>query len=111
MIIIRIPISLKDVEEKYCDFFQTMVKIVVDIEKEIIALNAEMHADLEELLFQDGSLQKNLWGANVYFEPSGKIEFTSLINIRPAQGNKGMEVNDPLIRQKMEQIIRSLILV
>lgn len=110
MIIIREPVPLQTVHKKYGDFFQTMVKIVIDIENGIIALNAQMYADLQELLLRDGSFQKNIWGANIYFDPPGKIEFTSLINIRPAQGNKVMEVNDPFIRQKMEKIIRSLII-
>jgi len=86
-----------------------MVKIVVDIEREIMAVNGEMHADLEELLIENGSSQRDLWGANIYFEHLYELEFTSLINIRPAQDNKSMEVKSPAIRQKMTDIVNKLI--
>lgn len=109
MIIINSTLSLKEIEESHRDFFDTMVKIVVDIEKEFVALNAEMHADLEELLLENGSEQKNLWGANIYFSKPDEIEFTSLINIRPAQSNKSMEVLDPEIRKKMAHIVQKRI--
>lgn len=110
MIIVREPISLKAIQENHNDFFDTMVKLVVDVERELIALNAEMHADLEQLLLEDGSEQNNLWGANLYFSRPDALEFTSLINIRPAQGNRSMEVTDPNIRRAMMGIVTKYIL-
>lgn len=111
MIIIQNPVSLQVIREEHNDFFQSMVKIVVDVEKKMIALNAEMHADLEQSLLEEKACsQQDLWGANVYFDRPGYVEFTSLINIRPGQGNRGMEVQDPVIREKMQAIISSLIL-
>lgn len=110
MIIIREPIAIKEIREKHADFFETMVKIVVDTSRKIVVLNAQMHADLEQLLLEENSLQQNLWGANIYFDRPGYIEFTSLINIRPAQGNRGMEVSHPDIRKQMEDIVYSLII-
>ncbi|MEK7171414.1 MAG: DUF5674 family protein [Patescibacteria group bacterium] len=109
MIIIKTLVNLLEIKEKYNHFFAKMVKIVVDIEKEIIALDSELHADLEQLLLENDSDQKNLWGANIYFEGPIFIEFTSLINIRPAQGNKSMEVQNPEIRKKIEEITHRLI--
>lgn len=89
-----------------------MVKIVVDIEQKIIALDAELHADLEQKLLEKESKQEDLWGANIYFDkPQNEfIEFTSLINIRPAQNNKSMEVLDLKIKEKMTQLINKLII-
>lgn len=110
MIILRAPLSIHDIRQHHHDFFDTMVKIVVDVERELVALNAEMHADLEQMLLEDGSEQKYLWGANIYFSRPHDLEFTSLINIRPAQGNKSMEVLDPSTRDVMLRIVKKYIL-
>src|SRR3989338_5902427 len=48
--------------------FGDMVKAVVDIEKNVIALGGELHADEEALLLQNGSKQENLWGINLYVD-------------------------------------------
>lgn len=109
MIILDEPISLQIVKKTHNHFFKTMVKVVVDVKKEIIALDAELHADLEQLLLDKGSNQKDLWGANVYFSKPDVIEYTALINIRPGQKNKSMEVQDAKIRDKMKKIIQKLI--
>ena len=70
-----------------------------------------MHAGLEDLLLEDGSKQEDLWGANLYPEKRDTefFEFTSFINIRPADGNRGMEINDPLIREQVVGITNQLI--
>jgi hypothetical protein len=60
------------------------------------------------LLFHDGSLQKDLWGFNIYLD--GRIEHVSLINIRPMQNNRTLEVEDPSIREKMNAIIKKLVI-
>ena len=111
MRIITEPTNLKEIWEKRDTPFVEMLKIVVDIENEILAVDSEMHADLEEKLLERGSKQNDLWGANVY--PLRKtddfIEFTALINIRPAQDNKSMEVLDENKKQRMDKIIRELL--
>ena len=81
-----------------------MVKAVVDIEKSLVAVDAELHADLEQLLLKNGSNQFNLWGINLY--PDEKlIEFDSMINIRPTQGNRSHSVEDEKIKSKIIQVI------
>ena len=87
--------------------FGDMVKAVVDVEKELLAVDAELHADLEELLLSNGSKQASLWGINIYpeMEDEDFIEFDSLINIRPAQGNRGRGVYDPVIQQKIKEVV------
>lgn len=100
---------LNELRAEHANFFETMVKAVVDLEKEWIAVDAEMHADLEKILLEENSQQGNLWGFNIFWGDPYRIEFTSLINIRPAQGNRGMEVTDPVTRQKIEIITRKLI--
>jgi len=86
-----------------------MVKIVVDIEKEIIALDADLHVDLEQALLENGSEQKDLWGANIYFEGPLYLEYTSLINIRPTQANRSMEIEDPATQNKLSGVVQKLI--
>lgn len=92
--------------------FDDMIKLVVDIKKEIIALGGELHADSEQLLLDNGSEQKDLWGANIYPWKTGKerIEYTSLINIRPVHNNRSMLIESEEIKSKMKNIIEKLIL-
>ncbi len=91
--------------------FEDMVKYVVDVERGIAAVGGELHADEEALLLERGSRQEDLWGAN-YYPGRGRvdcIEFTSLINIRPARGNRGMTVEDPLVRERIRELTFLLI--
>ena len=81
--------------------FARLVKAVVDIEKEIMIVDAELHADEELMLLDHGSEQKNLWGINLYPDRIGNdnwIEFDSMINLRPSWGNKSRGVDDPNIQ-------------
>lgn len=91
--------------------FKDMVKYTVDIKQRRIAIGGELHADGEQLLLENGSEQKDIWGANYY--PSkgeiGCIEYTSLINIRPAQGNNSMEIVSEGLREKIKEITFDLI--
>ena len=87
-----------------------IIKIVVDIDKGLIGADEEMHADIEEKLLNLGSDQKNLWGANLILsDTSYKIEYTSFINIRPANGNRSMYVEDEALREKIKSIIEKLV--
>lgn len=88
-------------------FFAGMVKGVVDIERRILAVDAELHSDLEALLLKDGSLQKDLWGINLYPDASDNsfLEFDSMINIRPSQGNRSRGVDDPNIQETIRRIV------
>lgn len=110
MVIFSEAFDRKILLELETHYFGDMVKGVVDIDERKIALDAEMHADLETLLLQEGSLQKNLWGFNLYPELEGDdfLEFDSLINIRPNQGNRSRGVEDPAIQEKIKEIINSL---
>ena len=89
-----------------------MVKAVVDVEKRIIAVDAELHADLEEMLIENGSRQNSLWGINLRLKNEKKdwIEYTALINIRPALGNDGMEIKNEAIKKKIAEIVYRLII-
>lgn len=86
--------------------FGEMVKAVVDVDLEIVAIDAELHSDLEALCLENGSKQASLWGINYYPEMAYDdfIEYDSMINIRPNQGNRSRDVEDEIIRQKIVDI-------
>jgi hypothetical protein len=103
------PVRLRELVGRH---FGEMVKYVADVQRGIIAVGGELHADAEALLIADGSRQEDLWGANLYPDrpSSERIEFTSLINIRPRAGNRGMELQDPTLRQRVSALTERLLL-
>ncbi len=105
--IIDKKITESELREIAKDFYGKMVKGVVDINREILALGGEYHVDANEVLIKNHSKQENIWGFNLYLdkERDERIEYVSLINIRPRQGNRTMEVQDPFLRDKMKSVI------
>ena len=113
MKIISEPVPKEGILKEYNHFFKNMIKAVVDLKREIIALDGELHADLEALLIEKGSRQEDLWGINLYLEkPSEeRIEYTALINIRPSQDNPGMEIENTQIRKKIGELLNKLVII
>jgi hypothetical protein len=91
--------------------YNDLVKAVVDIERDVMAIGGELHSDEEGLLLQDGSLQQNLWGINIYPNVTAEsmIEFDSMINIRPAQGNHSRSVEDRATQARIIRVVEKLI--
>jgi hypothetical protein len=87
-------------------YFGDMVKYVVDVRRRVAAVGGELHADGERLLLDQGSSQVDLWGANYYpgLGTERCIEYTALINIRPSQGNRSMEIQDASTRELVREI-------
>ncbi|MBI2411222.1 MAG: hypothetical protein HYV32_05015 [Candidatus Kerfeldbacteria bacterium] len=112
MLIVREPINTSVVQELALQRFGDMVKAVVDIEQEIMALGGDLHADEEKVLIDQGSMQENLWGINIYpdLPRSEWIEFDSMINIRPRQDNRSRSVEDKTIQEKIVTIVNRLII-
>lgn len=103
-------ISLPDLVLMANKMFGGLVKAVVDIEKQIVVVDAGMHADEEQFLLEQGSKQENLWGINIYpKDGSFKIEFDSMINLRPSQNNFSRNVEDPEIQKQITELINRLI--
>lgn len=88
--------------------YESMVKIVVDLRRKILAGGGEMHSDCETILLEDGSEQDDLWGAN-WYPAEQRIAFESLINIRPRLGNRGIVIQDEAIREQVEAITRQIL--
>jgi hypothetical protein len=89
---------------------KTYIRLAVDVERTVLAGGGEYHADCEEVPLEDGSRQEDIWGADWYPEHR-KVEFGALINIRPRQGNRSMEIEDPKLRDRIETITRTLLQV
>ena len=104
-------ITLKELKEQAHQTFGDLVKAVVDTKRELMVVGGGLHADEEAFLLERGSQQDNLWGINLYPDlPSEKwIEFDSVVNVRPGQGNPSRYVEDPKIREKITAIVNKLV--
>ncbi len=88
--------------------YETMIKIVVDVRRRVLAGGGEMHSDCESALLDDGSEQDDLWGAN-WYPASQEIIFESLINIRPRLGNRSILLQSEELRQQVESVTREVL--
>lgn len=110
--IIRDQIALDDLIALAAGRFGDLVKAVVDIDRNILAIDAELHADEEAALLDDSSRQAALWGINLYPADFGApewIEFDSMINVRPSAGNRSRSVEDPAIRERIVAIVERIV--
>ena len=113
MQIITEKINLAELKQMSEKMFGNLVKTVVDIEKGMMAVDAEMHVDLEKSLLENGSEQQNLWGINLYPEFFGAenfIEYDSMVNIRPWQNNRSRGIDDENTRKKIVEVAGKLVI-
>jgi len=105
------PISVSRLREIGEELYGDMVKAVVDVKKEVMAVGAELHADEEAFLLERNSQQEDLWGFNIYTDRTSTdmIEFDSMINIRPRQKNRSRYVEDPQLRAEIIRIVEKLV--
>ena len=110
--VIKETVSKKELSDIAKNQFGDLVKAVVDIEKKVMAIGGELHADEETLLLEQGSEQENLWGINLYPDKpeDDMIEFDSMIHIRPSQENKSRSVDSLEIQRKIRNIVNKLVL-
>jgi Protein of unknown function (DUF5674) len=109
--VVRDPIALEDLRSLAGQQFGEMVKAVVDVQQGVMAIGGELHADEEAVLLDLGSHQVDLWGINLYPDAPGseRVEFDSMINVRPAQGNRSRSVEDAARRERIREIVGRLI--
>ncbi len=112
MKIIKDQIQISELKEMMKNFNGVFVKAVVDIEKEIMAVDAELHMDLLAFLLEkEQSNPQNIWGVNFYPGKTGDdfIEFDSMVNIKPGLGNRTRNIDDAQIREKVKNIVAKLV--
>lgn len=111
IVVVKSRIERTELARLVAAYFGDMVKLVVDVRREVVAVGGELHADAEQLLLEQGSRQTDLWGANYYpgRGASGCLEYTALINIRPSQANPSMEVQAAATRERMRRLVSRLI--
>src|SRR5437762_3141414 len=109
--IIRDRVTRSELQAMAQARFGDMVKAVVDVSRGVMAAGGELHSDEEALLLDDGSRQLDLWGINLYpSEPAQDwIEFDSMINVRPSQGNRGRDVDDERTRAAIRRVVETLV--
>lgn len=105
-------ISKVELQEMAEQQFGDMLKIVVDVDKQILAVGGDLHADEEAVLLEAGSEQSNLWGINYFFDVSEDetVEFDSMINIRPSQNNRSRGVENPEIQKLILEAVNKLVI-
>ncbi len=98
------PEQIREMLQEY----ENMIKIVVDIRLRTLCGGGEMHADCESVLLEAGSEQDDLWGAN-WYPAEQRVEFESLINIRPRLGNRSNVIQDETLRRQVEAVTRDIL--
>ena len=110
MKIVEDSITLEALKTLAHEQFLTVIKTVVDVEQEIMALGGEFHSDLETLLLETkDSKRDNTWGINLRLDKTEEqfIEFDSMINLKPLSGNTSRGVEDEVLRKKIVSIVNS----
>ena len=109
--IVRQPITRSDLQRLAREQFGEFIKAVVDVGRGMMAIGGDLHADEEAALLQDGAHQSDLWGINLFPDHQGDelIEFDSMINVRPSQGNRSRDVQDAATRRRIREIVEGLI--
>jgi hypothetical protein len=107
MKLVESTITRSELREFANETFGNLVKAVVDIEKNLMVIDADLHSDQEAWLIELGSDQNDLWGINLYPDIPGSdwIEFDSMINVRPRQGNRSRSVDDPELRERIRNLV------
>jgi hypothetical protein len=109
--IVRQPVTRTTLAAEAASGFGDMIKAVVDVERAVMAIGAELHADEEAALLDDGSRQADLWGINLYPRESGDawLEFDSMINVRPSQGNRTRGIDADETRNVVRRVVHALV--
>lgn len=111
MKIVDEKVSLSELGQMAENMYGGLVKAVVDVRQNIMGVDAPMHADIESFMLENGSAQADLWGINLYPDIDGEdfLEFDSMINLRPAQGNRSRGIDSSELKQKIKEIVCSLV--
>ena len=105
------PITREQIKAAAWPYYEEVVKAVVDVEKKVMAIGGEMHADEEQFLLRSGSRPEHLWGINILTARTGPdmVQFDSIINVKPRSGNRTRGVDNPTTREQIRQLVLSFI--
>lgn len=106
IVLVKNKLLAKDFQKARKDY-QSYVKITVDLEKKIVTLGGEYHADAEKLLLEQGSKQENIWGGGLNLE-TGNFETNAIINLRAGR-NDSPEILDPLVRKNFLALAKKIL--
>lgn len=109
ILILEKKATKEDLKKIASDFDGIYIKVVVDIEREILAAGGERHVDAEQKLLEDGSKQADLWGGGVDVK-TGELDYNSMINLRPSQNNMSRDIMSAEIRKKFDKIVREFLI-
>lgn len=107
ILVVRKPATADQLREMI-ESLSVYIKVAVDIQQGILAGGGVMHADCEAVLLEEGCRQEDIWGAD-WIPEEQQVRFEALINIRPKQGNRRLEIEDPALRARVEAIVRHLL--
>jgi hypothetical protein len=104
-------VTIDELREMAAAGFGDLVKAVVDVERGLMVVDAHLHSDQEAYLLEEGSNQADLWGINLYpdIDSESFIEFDSMINVRPLQGNRSRSVEDQTLRSRIRVLLGALV--
>lgn len=109
ILILKKKVTREEINKVAEDFGGIYIKVVVDIDREILAAGGERHYDAEQMLLENGSRQEDLWGGGVDVKTC-EIDYNSMINLRPKQDNSSRDILSSKIRQKFDKIVRKLLI-
>ena len=113
IVTLKTPVTTAELKKRAAEGFGDIIKAVVDVESENISIGGELHVDMEIFMMENSnSLRSNTWGINLYPSKDGEefIEFDSMINLKPAFGNRTRNVEDLEIQEKIKRIVKKFIL-
>jgi hypothetical protein len=111
ILIVHDQILVAELRLMAAELFGDFVKAVVDVERGVMAIGGELHSDEEMVLMEQGTQQRDLWGINIYpdLPPAERLEYDSMINVRPSQGNRSRSVENPETRRRIEEVVSRLV--
>ena len=105
MIITKIePFTLEEIELLKAEF-EVYIKTVIDLENKVCSAGMNRHFEGEQLLLQQGSKQKNIWGGGIDLETL-EIDYNSFINIRPRDNNPKNEIQSEKIKAEYNKLTK-----
>lgn len=105
-------ITVAELQEMAAKMFGELVKADVDVKRRVVVIDMAMHYEGEAYLLEHGSKQQDLWGINLHPADYGTddfVEFDSMINIRPSQGNPSKDVLDEQVRRQIITLIGDVV--